>query len=152
MCGVNITPLILVFAIGFHSIFEGIALGMMKEKNDFIKLMIGVLIHHIAATLSLGSTLGQHQNQSKKAIFFIFFGLSLMESSGIAIGIGLTSAPVIISSIVMSLAGGTFIYISCTEILVHEFESTEKKHLKFFFFLLGAALINGLWFLDSDSH
>lgn len=75
-----------------------------------------------------------------------------MESTGIAIGIGLSSAPMLVASIVMSLAGGTFIYIACTEILVHEFEAPEKRPLKFFFFLLGAALINVLWLLDSHSH
>ncbi len=30
VCGVNISPLILLLALGFHSIFEGIALGLMK--------------------------------------------------------------------------------------------------------------------------
>ena len=31
VCGVNMTPLILLLAIGFHSIFEGIALGMFGQ-------------------------------------------------------------------------------------------------------------------------
>jgi hypothetical protein len=30
VCGVNIAPIILLIALGFHSIFEGIALGMQK--------------------------------------------------------------------------------------------------------------------------
>jgi solute carrier family 39 (zinc transporter), member 1/2/3 len=121
VCGVNITPLILLLAIGFHSIFEGIALGMSKKRNVFINLMIGVVLHHIAATISLGVSLGQHQTKSKLAIFFIFFGLSFIESGGIAIGIGLETAPDLVSSIVLSIAGGTFVYIACSEILVHEF-------------------------------
>jgi hypothetical protein len=50
--------LILLVAIGFHSIFEGIALGMLEDRVAFINLMIGVALHHIAATLSLGATLG----------------------------------------------------------------------------------------------
>ena len=31
LCGVDITPLILLLALGFHSIFEGIALGLIKD-------------------------------------------------------------------------------------------------------------------------
>lgn len=89
ICGINVTPLILLLAIGFHSIFEGIALGTVSNKNVFINLMIGVVLHHIAATISLGASIGQHQTKSKLAIFLIFFGLSFIESSGIAIGIGL---------------------------------------------------------------
>jgi solute carrier family 39 (zinc transporter), member 1/2/3 len=148
VCGVNVTPLILLIAIGFHSIFEGIALGMTNSESIFINLMIGVTLHHIAATISLGVSLGQHKVNSKKAIFGIFFGLSLIEPAGIGIGIGISSAPELVSSIVMSLAGGTFIYIACSEILVHEFGDNKNRYLKFFFFMLGSAAITVLWFLD----
>ena len=121
VCGVNISPLILLLAIGFHSIFEGIALGMQKTVGPFINLMIGVSLHHAVACISLGVQLGQHQTKSKKAIFFIFFALSLVKSTGIGIGIGIQEAPVIVSSVILALSGGTFIYISCSEILTHEF-------------------------------
>jgi zinc transporter 1/2/3 len=90
ICGINITPLILLLAIGFHSIFEGLALGMTSKEEVFVNLMIGVALHHIAATISLGVSLGQHQVKSKRAIFAIFFGLSLIEPGGIGIGIGLS--------------------------------------------------------------
>ena len=58
ICGVNITPLILLLALGIHSIFEGIALGMSKSISVFINLMIGVTLHHAAACISLGVSLG----------------------------------------------------------------------------------------------
>ena len=148
VCGVNITPLILLFAIGFHSIFEGMALGMIKNESVFIDLMIGVVLHHIAASISLGVSLGQHHTKSKKAIFFIFFGLSIIYPAGIGIGLGLTNAPDFVSSIVLSLAGGTFIYIACSEILVHEFENKQYRYFKFLLFILGAATISVLWLLD----
>jgi zinc transporter ZupT len=54
VCGVNISPLILLLALGFHSIFEGIALGMQKTLGPFINFMIGVCIHHAVACISLG--------------------------------------------------------------------------------------------------
>lgn len=68
---------------------------------------------------------------------------------GIGIGIGLSSSLGLIESIVMSLAGGTFVYIACSEILVHEFEDKNYRYLKFFFFILGSAGITVLWFLHS---
>lgn len=58
ICGVNITPLILLLALGIHSIFEGIALGMSKSISVFVNLMIGVTLHHAAACISLGVSLG----------------------------------------------------------------------------------------------
>ena len=146
ICGVNITPLILLLALGFHSIFEGIALGMIKEEGVFINLMIGVSLQHIAATISLGVSLGQHKTQSKMAIFFIFFALSFIESTGIAIGIGLSDIPEEIGALILALAGGTFVYIACTEILVHEFGDNAHRYWKFLFFIAGSALITCLWF------
>ena len=110
MCGVNISPLILLIALGFHAIFEGIALGMAKELSTFINLMIGVSIHEAVAVISLGVSCGQHQTKSKLAIFLIFFSLSLVKPTGIGIGLGIKDAPIMVTSIVMSLAGGTFIY------------------------------------------
>jgi zinc transporter ZupT len=56
--GVNITPLILLLALGIHSIFEGIALGMSQSIETFVNLMIGVTLHHAAACISLGVSLG----------------------------------------------------------------------------------------------
>lgn len=145
--GVNITPLILLLALGIHSIFEGIALGMSKNISTFVNLMIGVTLHHAAACISLGVSLGQHQTKSKVSIFFVFFGLSLIESTGIGIGIGINDAPGLVSSIVLSIAGGTFIYIACSEILIHEFSNNKHRYVKFFLFLLGCACITSLWFL-----
>lgn len=57
VCGINVTPLALLCALGFHSIFEGIAMGLMKDLNSYINLMIGVVIHHTVASVSLGASL-----------------------------------------------------------------------------------------------
>lgn len=147
VCGVNITPLILLLALGIHSIFEGIALGMSQSISTFVNLMIGVILHHAPACISLGVSLGQHQTKSKKAIFLIFFGLSLIESTGIAIGMGIKDAPLLASSIMLSISGGTFIYIACSEILIHEFANNKNRYVKFFFFIIGCTTITLLWFL-----
>jgi len=114
--------------------------------------MIGVSIHHAVACISLGVTLGQHQTKSKKAIFFIFFVLSLIESTGIGIGIGLQSQPVLVTSIVLSIAGGTFIYIACSEILIHEFADHTHRYWKFLFFAIGCASITLLWLLHTHEE
>jgi len=46
MClGLDVTPLILTVSLGFHSFFEGLALGLVPEMHVLIDLMIGVAIH-----------------------------------------------------------------------------------------------------------
>ena len=79
--------------------------------------------------------------------------LSLFQSSGLAIGMGLNNTTDVIGSIFLSFAGGTFIYIACSEILAHEFDGPDKiwlKYLKFFVYLLGAAIITVLWLLHEE--
>ena len=57
ICGFNVTPIVLMIALCFHSFFEGIALGLIKDLNVFINLAIGVVIHHSVAAISLGVSL-----------------------------------------------------------------------------------------------
>ena len=42
VCGINITPLVLLIALGFHCVFEGIAVGLITKLNVLINLMIGI--------------------------------------------------------------------------------------------------------------
>ena len=66
----------------------------------------------------------------------------MIESTGIGIGIGIKDAVALVSSIVLSLAAGTFIYIACSEILIHEFANNKNRYVKFFFFFIGCAAIH----------
>lgn len=114
--------------------------------------MIGITIHHIVACISYGVSLGQSNSKSKKSMIISIIGLSTFESGGLAIGLGLSDAPEFVSSIILSFAGGTFVYISCSEILVHEFSEAKHRYLKFLMFIVGAAIITCLWFLHATDH
>jgi zinc transporter ZupT len=111
--------------------------------------MIGVTIHHIVASISYGVSLGQNKGKSKLAMILSIVGLSFFESGGLAIGLGLSDAPELVGSIILSFAGGTFVYIACSEIIVHEFSNPKHRYFKYLMFLIGAAIITCLWFLDA---
>ena len=53
MCHFDVTPITLVVAMGLHSIFEGIALGLMDSFKSFLNLAIGVILHSPIASISL---------------------------------------------------------------------------------------------------
>jgi zinc transporter ZupT len=74
-------------------------------------------------------------------------GFSLFQSTGVAIGLGLTNEPQIVGPVVLSFAGGTFVYIACSEIIVHEFASKQLRYVKYLFFLIGFGIITSLWLL-----
>jgi zinc transporter ZupT len=47
-----------------------------------------------------------------------------------------------------SLAGGSFIYVSCSELITEEFSLPGNRWLKLFAFLLGATFIGCLLLLE----
>lgn len=99
-------------------------------------------------SISLGTSLKKKKTKTCIALF-VQLGFSLVESIGCAVGLGLSSAPAIVGALILSVAGGTFIYIACSEIIVEEFSKAEMKPLKLAMFCLGAVIIILLWFSEA---
>jgi len=53
----NFQPFILMVAMSFHSIFEGLALGLNLNATVAVDLMISVLLHKYAEGMSLSISL-----------------------------------------------------------------------------------------------
>jgi len=77
------------------------------------------------------------------------FSFALSTSIGVAIGLGLSEESVLVSSILLSISTGTFIYVSCTEIIQSEFERGYPEWVQFIFVTLGGAMIVSLWFVEN---
>jgi len=69
---------------------------------------------------------------------------------GVALGLILSNAPDMVTVAFTSLAGGTFLYISCSEVITEEFSVPGGRFPKLLAFLFGAFVITMLWFLDKD--
>ena len=59
------TAIGLVVALGTHSIFEGIALGLIKKQGQVTTIAVGMVVHKAAEVLSLGGTLARNQYSVK---------------------------------------------------------------------------------------
>ena len=69
---------------------------------------------------------------------------------GILVGMLLQDTSPIIEVIFNSFAGGTFIYIAASEVIVEEFSIPDNyKWTQYFTFLAGITLITSLWFIES---
>lgn len=84
------------------------------------------MVNHAIAAFALSASLVRSSFSLKLALIPLI-AFSLATSIGIAIGIGLASVNAAIDSVLTSLAAGTFIYISCTEILHREFCVKQAK-------------------------
>lgn len=136
-----------MLALGVHSLFEGIALGLMSNKESLINLAISILIHKWAESMSISISLIKSFDQFS-TIFKLMLLYSFITPVGTIIGIVLGDAPIIIQIVFMSLACGTFLYVSCSELIVEEFSLPGNRWLKMLGFCIGAALVGLLLLLD----
>lgn len=136
-----------MIALSVHSIFEGIALGLMNEMKPFINLMVSILVHKFAESMSISIAMQKSGFEFKKLFYFILL-FSFATPVGTAIGIALNDAPEIVNIIFTSLAGGSFIYVSCSELIVEEFSLPGNRWWKLLAFLCGAIFIGLLLLLE----
>jgi len=149
-----ITPIVLVIAVGLHSIFEGIVLGVQTESSGTVSLMIALICHKPITTLFVGIVMVKEKVPNN---WFILLAVITCVAAPMGIGIGIliieSGAPEIVFATLSALAAGTFIYIATTEIIAEEFmrsPSASVRWIKFFFLLFGAAimLILKIWIQD----
>lgn len=113
--------IVLVFALGAHALFEGIAFGLLTELGQAGQLAAGILIHKSAAAISLGGAFARTGYTTKQIILFLGI-FSLIAPLGIIIGMQIAESNKLVDVIFMSISGGTFIYVACSEIIVAEFD------------------------------
>ena len=150
--------LLLLVALSFHSIFEGLAIGLQPNKQDVLGIFVPVILHKSILAFSLGLSLVQSRMSilgAVKSNFIFSFSCPL----GIGIGIAvidlapdsLTSA--LVNGILQGFACGTFLYVVFFEILPHEFmvpTVVPDRILKVLFFIIGYATVALLLFLDPE--
>ena len=65
------TAIVLVLALGFHALFEGIAFGLLVEIEQAGQLAAGVIIHKTAAAISLGGAFARTGYTFREILVFI---------------------------------------------------------------------------------
>ena len=81
---------------------------------------------------------------------------SLFTPIGISIGMAIKQeSNNLLELIFASIAAGSFVYISCSEIIVHQFQNSDHKYIKFVSFTLGIIMIYSIDLMNpkqSDCH
>ena len=143
------TPFILMLALSVHSVFEGLALGMAKDMTSTLDMVIAICIHKGAAGTSLGISLVKTFPDNFRLCRQMILIFALATPLGVGIGMAVVKAGEIYDVIFSSIAAGSFLYIACSEVIIEEFSIPGNRYWKLLAFLLGAAIITLLWFLDS---
>ncbi|KAI0493286.1 hypothetical protein KFK09_027562 [Dendrobium nobile] len=114
---------LLIVALCFHSVFEGIAIGVAETKADAWKALWTVCLHKIFAAIAMGiALLRMMPNRPLLSCVAYSFAFAISSPIGVAIGIiidATTQGRVAdwIYAISMGLACGVFIYVSINHLL-----------------------------------
>ncbi|XP_037431158.1 zinc transporter 2-like [Triticum dicoccoides] len=115
--------LLLIAALCFHSVFEGIAIGVAETEADAWKALWTISLHKILAAIAMGiSLLRMLPDRPLLSCFGYAFAFAVSSSIGVAVGIlvdATTEGRVAdwIYAISMGLATGIFVYVSINHLL-----------------------------------
>ncbi|XP_021636792.2 zinc transporter 11 [Hevea brasiliensis] len=144
--------ILLIVALCFHSVFEGIAIGVAETKADAWKALWTICLHKIFAAIAMGiALLRMIPDRPFFSCVAYAFAFAISSPVGVAIGIVIdatTQGPVAdwIFAISMGLACGIFIYVAINHLLAKGYRpqkesSVDTPHHKFLAVLLGVGII-----------
>lgn len=136
----GLTAYILLLAMGIHGFFAGIAFGVSKTNGETINMFIAMIAHKWSEALTVGVSFVSAQIDPKRSAYMIIF-LACITPIGVFIGYLISTMSDTIIGIALAISAGTFIYISCAEIIIEEFAISKNKFTKFLFYLLGIVFI-----------
>ncbi|XP_030605851.1 zinc transporter ZIP3 [Archocentrus centrarchus] len=142
---------ILVFSLSLHSVFEGLAVGLLEEGKEVLEICLALMIHKSIISFSLTVKLSQARlRRSVVAGCLLLF--AVMSPLGVALGIGLTETKTsprhqLARCTLEGLAAGTFIYITFMEILPHELSAGKNRIAKVAMLLVGFAVVTAVLFI-----
>nr|XP_042140207.1 zinc transporter ZIP2 [Peromyscus maniculatus bairdii] len=127
--------LILLLSLSFHSVFEGLAVGLQTSVAATIQLCVAVLAHKGLVVFSVGLRLLKMGTGTRWAAFCIL-SLALMSPVGLALGMTVTggaSGPAqgLAQAVLEGVAAGTFLYVTFLEILPRELACPEAPLAKY---------------------
>ncbi|KAJ6298408.1 hypothetical protein OIU76_019542 [Salix suchowensis] len=151
--------IMLVFALCFHSVFEGIAIGVEPTEGKAWKALWTISLHKIFAAIAMGiAVLRMIPDRPFVSCVAYAFPFAISSPIGVAIGIIIDATahgPVArwISGISMGLACGVFIYVSIKHLSTKGYfpqkpVSVNTPFYKFLAVSLGIGVISVLMIWD----
>lgn len=142
---------LVVVALSFHSVFEGLAIGLQHTQRDVWYLFTAVSIHACAILFCVGLELVTSGIRLLNLVLYIVI-LALVSPLGVVIGIlvtvnSSTEGPVqdLVVAVLQGIAGGTILYITFFEVLNREKrKETGCGIIRIVFILVGFSMMVAL--------
>ncbi|XP_031254983.1 zinc transporter 2 [Pistacia vera] len=138
--------MLLILALCFHSVFEGIAVGVADSKAEAWRNLWTISLHKIFAAIAMGIAL-LRMIPKRPFLLTVAYSFAFAVSSPIGVGIGIaidatTQGRVAdwIYAISMGLACGIFIYVAINHLIAKGFKPQDKCYFDTPFFKFLAVL------------
>ncbi|KAL3518159.1 hypothetical protein ACH5RR_020748 [Cinchona calisaya] len=144
--------ILLILALCFHSVFEGIAVGVADTKSDAWRNLWTISLHKVFAAIAMGIAL-LRMIPKRPLLTTVAYSFAFGISSPIGVGIGIAIDATTqgrtadwIYAISMGLACGVFVYVAINHLISKGFQPHSKLYFdtptfKFLAVLLGVGVI-----------
>lgn len=138
---VSIGGLLIVVALSFHSIFEGMAIGLQKSNGDVYAMLIAVAIHKFVIAFVVGMEVFAEGTRVVVLITYMVI-FALMSPIGIVLGmVSELSLDSLAVGYLNALATGTLLYVTFFEVLQREKNSRLLGIYQFLAVTLGFVIM-----------
>lgn len=122
--------------IGFHSLLDGFAIAVSFELEKTLGMIViaAVILHRLPTGISIASIMLSHRYQERKA-WFRLSAIASMNVLGAVIGQLLPLGETTFLSLAVGLSGGTFLYISTSDLLPMAHENNLDYRVPVYFLI-----------------
>ncbi|WOL08410.1 zinc transporter 1 [Canna indica] len=138
--------LLLILALCFHSVFEGIAVGLADTKASAWRNLWTISLHKIFAAIAMGIALLQ-MLPKRPFLMTVAYSAAFAVSSPVGVGIGIAidattegAAADWVYCISMGIACGVFIYVAINHLIAKGFKPYQPNYFDTPFFKFLAVL------------
>ena len=132
----------------FHTLFEGIAIGVQDNIGGFLSIAVAIAFHKWADALSMGIHY-RNKNCSKKIGYGLIIGQAVLNAIAIGFGWAIDSFGDFVEAIFLSISAGTFLAISTMEMLGDQLHRPQYKWQKFAIMMFSTGFICAVWFFEN---
>ena len=142
----GVRSFVLLLALSIHTIFDGLALGLLHSTKLVWSLLLAMCLHKSVIVFILGLQLSENVRRRRVVLFMFLF--SLMTPIGIGIGVAISEKDSsqgqnIATAILQSISAGVFLYVTFFEVL-HKEVGRDHSVLKVLAMVVGVGVMMGL--------
>jgi zinc transporter 1/2/3 len=136
------------FALSLHGVFDGLSVASETDPTAFTSILFAVVSHKLFDGLALGVALYPAPLSDRQRHILLFLS-ALSTPIGIALGIGATQLASsdnlsLVDAIALSLASGSFCYISLMELLPSSLSDGRRVPEKLSLFFFGFTVMSAI--------